>query len=187
MAGRDEQRLAAYPAQSGLDGELFFEQRGRIDERPAAESGNGGFQMFQHAVQHSFYRRVIVRRAGIGGDFGAVSGGIPFADAAFVTYGADHRRTRPFDEFARIGAFLDIAFHVGQRRLITLAQPRPEPRLVLSHVAAGRKAAEIESCVGGKFFDVLIVEHSDKFVPKIVFFNRKLVISPQTFTLFGRS
>lgn len=88
VAGRDEQRLAAYPAQSGLDGELFFEQRGRIDERPAAESGNGGFQMFQHAVQHSFYRRVIVRRAGIGGDFGAVSGGIPFADAAFVTYGA---------------------------------------------------------------------------------------------------
>ena len=39
VAGRDEQRLAAYPAQSGLDGQLFFEQRGRIDERPAAESG----------------------------------------------------------------------------------------------------------------------------------------------------
>ena len=34
VAGRDEQRLAAYPAQSGLYGELFFEQRGRIDERP---------------------------------------------------------------------------------------------------------------------------------------------------------
>ena len=44
MAGRDEQRLAAYPAQSCLYGELFFEQRGRIDERPAAESGIGGFE-----------------------------------------------------------------------------------------------------------------------------------------------
>ena len=88
-----------------------------------------------------------------------VSGRVTLARAVFITHGADHGRACALDQFARVGTLLDIALHIGQRRLVALAQPCPQHRLVLGQVAARGQAAKVEPRIGGKFFDVLMVEH----------------------------
>jgi len=157
--GCHQQRLTAYPAQPGFDGQLFFEQRGRVDERPPRQIGAGGAKCIEHPAEHSLDRRVVVGRTGIGSYFRAVSGRVALACAVFVTHGADHGRTCALNQFARVGALLDIALHVGQRRLVALAEPCPQHRLVLDQVPARSQAAKVEPRIGGKFFDVLMVEH----------------------------
>ena len=159
VLGREQQGLPPDPAQTRFDGQLFFEQRGRVDERPPRQIGAGGAKCIEHPAEHSLDRRVVVGRTGIGSYFRAVSGRVALACAVFVTHGADHGRTCALNQFARVGALLDIALHVGQRRLVALAEPCPQHRLVLDQVPARSQAAKVEPRIGGKFFDVLMVEH----------------------------
>ena len=103
---------------------------------------------------------MVVRRAGVGGDFGAVSGRIALRGGVLVGDGADDGRAGPLDQQPGVETLLGVALHVAQRRLPAARQPCPEPRFALGQVAARRDAAEVEARIGGKFFDVQKVEHA---------------------------
>ena len=157
---RHEQRLASDPAQSGFRGQLFFGQRRRVGERPAPEPGIRRAQGLEQLCEHGPDGRMIVRRAGVGGDFGAVSGRIALRGGVLVGDGADDGRAGPLDQQPGVETLLGVALHVAQRRLPAARQPCPEPRFALGQVAARRDAAEVEARIGGKFFDVQKVEHA---------------------------
>ena len=157
---RHEQRLASDPAQSGLRGQLLFGQRRRVGERPAPEPGIRRAQGLEQLREHGPDGRMVVRRAGVGGDFGAVSGRIALRGGVLVGDGADDGRAGPLDQQPGVETLLGVALHVAQRRLPAARQPCPEPRFALGQVAARRDAAEVEARIGGKFFDVQKVEHA---------------------------
>ena len=52
VLGREQQGLPPDPAQTRFDGQLFFQQRSRIDERAAREPGVLPAQGFEHRAQH---------------------------------------------------------------------------------------------------------------------------------------
>ena len=116
-------------------------------------------QGLEQPGEHGPDGRMIVLRAGVGGDFGAVPGGVAFAGGVLIRDGADHRRAGPLDQQPGVETLRGVALHVAQRRLSAALEPCPEPRLALGQVAARSDAAEVETRVGGKFFDVQKVEH----------------------------
>ena len=163
---RDEQRLPSDPPQPGLHGQLFLAERSRIDEGAPFECGVGGLQRGEHPAEAVADRRVVIRRAGIGGDAGAAAGRVAFARAVLVGHGADHRRPGPLDQPPRVEPLVGVAFQIVQRRLIARRQPFAETGFVLGQMAARRDAAEVEPLPGGEPFDVPMVEHFDILAQK---------------------
>lgn len=164
--GREQQGLPPDPAQTRFDGQLFFQQRSRIDERAAREPGVLPAQGFEHRAQHPLEDGVVVAAAGVGGDFCAAPGRIAFAQRVLVAHGADHDRLRPFDQVSDVETFVEVAFEVFQRGTVAFGEPFAEVGFVLRKMLAGRDSAEVEACILGKFFDVLTRDHGDNSAQK---------------------
>ncbi len=166
VLGREQQGLPPDPAQTRFDGQLFFQQRSRIDERAAREPGVLPAQGFEHRAQHPLEDGVVVAAAGVGGDFCAAPGRIAFAQRVLVAHGADHDRLRPFDQVSDVETFVEVAFEVFQRGTVAFGEPFAEVGFVLRKMLAGRDSAEVEACILGKFFDVLTRDHGDNSAQK---------------------
>ena len=166
VLGREQQGLPPDPAQTRFDGQLFFQQRSRIDERAAREPGVLPAQGFEHRAQHPLEDGVVVAAAGVGGDFCAAPGRIAFAQRVLVAHGADHDRLRPFDQASDVETFVEVAFEVFQRGTVAFGEPFAEVGFVLRKMLAGRDSAEVEACILGKFFDVLTRDHGDNSAQK---------------------
>ena len=166
VLGREQQGLPPDPAQTRFDGQLFFQQRSRIDERAAREPGVLPAQGFEHRAQHPLEDGVVVAAAGVGGDFCAAPGRIAFAQRVLVAHGADHDRLRPFDQVSDVETFVEVAFEVFQRGTVAFGEPFAEVGFVLRKMFAGRDSAEVEACILGKFFDVLTRDHGDNSAQK---------------------
>ena len=166
VLGREQQGLPPDPAQTRFDGQLFFQQRSRIDERAAREPGVLPAQGFEHRAQHPLEDGVVVAVVGVGGDFCAAPGRITFAQRVFVAHGADHDRLRSFDQVSDVEAFVEVAFEVFQRGTVAFGEPFAEVGFVLRKMLAGRDSAEVEACILGKFFDVLTRDHGDNSAQK---------------------
>ena len=166
QARRHEQRLTADPAQPGLHGELLFEQRRRIDERPASQPGPHAAQLLEKPREHRPHGRMVIRGAGIGGDFRAAAGGIALARAVFVSHGADDGRARALHQAAGIEALVEVALQVAQRGVHAPVEPAAEPLLVLRQVAARRHAAKVEADLRGEVFDNFGPDHRNILVQK---------------------
>lgn len=162
---RNEERLAADPAQSGLDSPSLFGHRRRVDKGAPGQAWTLLLQHVEHVTQHRFDGDVVILIAGVGGDLRAMVCRVALADRALVAHCAYDDGTGIGHKACEVEPFFGVALQVAKRCLMTSLQPSVEASFLLLKRAHSSNATLVKSDPCSSLFDTFQFDNRLVFHP----------------------
>ena len=115
---RNEERLAANPTQSRLDGPSLFGYGRRVYKGASGQAWTLLLQNVEHVTQHRFDGDVVILIAGVGGDLRAMVCRVALADRALVAHCAYDDGMGGGHKACEVEPFFGVALQVAKRCLV---------------------------------------------------------------------
>ena len=143
--GVDKQRITTYPAQSCAHGKALFGKGCGVGKGTEGHIGGILLESRGKGGKHLLNRYMIVTREGVRCHLCAPPLGVAIAQRRTIRHATHHDTSCPLDKESSIEALVDIAFEVGERRVVTRSEPAAEPIVLSGHSLGTNNAYEVKT------------------------------------------